>query len=298
MFDLRKHSLRPTIVTAALLLTTAGMLHAQAAGRGNLALGQPTSASSVEPSTNNTADLAVDGSMTTRWSSAYNDVDWWQVDLGSEKTVGAVIINWGPPSIPTRYDVQVSKDGKTFAGAATVTVLFGGAATVVTDAVGESQTMCFQDRLARYVRIVGTQGATSKGMSFREVEIRGGDLALGQPTKASSFANNHSDDLAVDDDVLGMTDFIAARGDAGEWWQVDLGSAVMVSVVNVKWTSIYNSAFEIQTSTDGKSFTTVATGRPVGSNVNRFPERMARYIRIVNSETANAGMSFSIVSVY
>src|SRR5205085_9219943 len=60
----------------------------------NLALNKPATASSVEPGTTLTANLAVDGSTTTRWSSDYVDPSWIQVDLGSTQSIQRVVLRW------------------------------------------------------------------------------------------------------------------------------------------------------------------------------------------------------------
>src|SRR4051812_13377802 len=59
----------------------------------DLAAGRATSASSVEKA-GVESGKAVDGSSTTRWSSAFTDNQWWQVDLGSVRRVSRVELNW------------------------------------------------------------------------------------------------------------------------------------------------------------------------------------------------------------
>ena len=74
----------------------------------NLALNQPATSSG-----NENAGLgplnAVDGNATTRWSSAFVDPSWLQVDLGSAKTIGQVVIEW-QNAYGTAYQIQVSND--------------------------------------------------------------------------------------------------------------------------------------------------------------------------------------------
>jgi hypothetical protein len=52
----------------------------------NLALNKPATCSSTDDATR-TADKAVDGNTSTRWSSAYSDPQWIYVDLGSTQTM-------------------------------------------------------------------------------------------------------------------------------------------------------------------------------------------------------------------
>ncbi len=56
---------------------------AAACGTTDIALNQPTTASSVE-SGQFPASAATDGSTQTRWSSAWSDPQWLEVDLGSD----------------------------------------------------------------------------------------------------------------------------------------------------------------------------------------------------------------------
>ncbi len=67
---------------------------AAAGGRGtaNIALNRPATASSVQVAAY-PASNAVDGNR-TRWSSAFTDPQWLQVDLSSVQSVCQVTLNW------------------------------------------------------------------------------------------------------------------------------------------------------------------------------------------------------------
>src|SRR5438045_7068266 len=78
--------------------------HAQAT---NLALNRPAFASSVYSTL--APSFAVDGQANTRWSSNFNDNEWWYVDLGATYTLSKVVINW-EAAYATTYDLQVSQD--------------------------------------------------------------------------------------------------------------------------------------------------------------------------------------------
>jgi hypothetical protein len=59
----------------------------------NIALDQPTTASSIQgPSW--PASNATDGNLSTRWSSAFSDPQWLEVDLGSTQSICQVVIHW------------------------------------------------------------------------------------------------------------------------------------------------------------------------------------------------------------
>ena len=80
----------------------------------NLALGRPANATSQE-SSNYTPGRAVDGSMSTRWSSMISSSlgdQWWWVDLGSARTFNQVVIKW-ENAYAARYAVCWWSDGDT-----------------------------------------------------------------------------------------------------------------------------------------------------------------------------------------
>src|ERR1700755_1246830 len=58
-----------------------------------LSQGRPATASSVE-NAGPPASAAVDGNPGTRWSSAFSDPQWLQVDLGSRATLSQVVLTW------------------------------------------------------------------------------------------------------------------------------------------------------------------------------------------------------------
>ena len=61
-----------------------------------LSQGKPATASSTE-NAGTPASAAVDGNTGTRWSSAFSDPQWLQVDLGASATISQV----APAAIPT-----------------------------------------------------------------------------------------------------------------------------------------------------------------------------------------------------
>jgi PKD repeat protein len=127
---------------------------------GDLALNQPASASSSEDPSLGPAN-AVDGLSTTRWSSAFRDGEWWQVDLGTAKTVNQVKLNW-EAAYASLYRIGTSTDGTNFVTAADVAGTGPGL-----------QTTAFAARSARYVRVTGTTRATPWGVSFWDASVYG-----------------------------------------------------------------------------------------------------------------------------
>jgi hypothetical protein len=127
---------------------------------GDLAIGKTTIASSQENAGTPAVD-ATDGSLSTRWSSAFSDPQWLQVDLGSPFTITKVVLNW-ENAYAKAYSIQVSDDGTTWTTLYSTTAGKGGTETIPLTGSG------------RYIRLYGTQRATQYGYSLWEFQVFGG----------------------------------------------------------------------------------------------------------------------------
>jgi F5/8 type C domain-containing protein len=74
-----------------------------------LSQGQPATASSVQ-SASFPASAAVDGNAGTRWSSAFSDPQWLEVDLGASASISQVVLEW-ETAYATAFQIQTSPDG-------------------------------------------------------------------------------------------------------------------------------------------------------------------------------------------
>ncbi|WP_084258952.1 penicillin acylase family protein [Microtetraspora malaysiensis] len=126
----------------------------------NLAAGATASASSKESFLYPPAN-ANDGDRSTRWSSAFSDNQYVQVDLGAVTTVGRVILRW-EAAYGKAYRIQTSTDGSAWTTVSTTTAGDGGVDNVA-----------FAPVNARYVRMQGVTRATSYGYSLYEFEVYG-----------------------------------------------------------------------------------------------------------------------------
>ncbi|MER7006562.1 discoidin domain-containing protein [Dactylosporangium sp. NPDC000555] len=107
------------------------------------------------------ASNAVDASTTTRWSSAFSDPQWIQVDLGSTRTINRVRLLW-EAAYASAYQIQTSANGTTWTTVRSITGGDGG----VDDNTGLNAS-------ARYVRIYGTTRATPWGYSLFTFQVYG-----------------------------------------------------------------------------------------------------------------------------
>lgn len=83
----------------------------------DLAQGKTATAQSVADG--NPPERAFDGDPNTRWTSAYDDNQWLQVDLGAATAFDRVVLIWETAYAAT-FKIQVSQDGDTWTDAASV----------------------------------------------------------------------------------------------------------------------------------------------------------------------------------
>src|SRR5579859_343984 len=154
-------------IIATLILALFSVLPKQAlaaCGTTNVALNKTATASSLQAA-GYPASNAVDGSTTTRWSSAASDPQWLQVDLGSTQSICGVTIVW-ETAYAKSYQVQTSNDAATWTTIFTTTTGTGGTATLT----GLSGS-------GRYIRMYGTVRATGYGYSIWEFQVYTGSSA-------------------------------------------------------------------------------------------------------------------------
>ena len=156
-----------SVIAAAALACAATPAHAQEGV--DKALGQLASASSVEgpdhsggacrPPNSCAPGLANDGRTTTRWSSEFNENEFWQVDLGRPRLVDTVALTW-EPAHPELYRISTSLDGVTFTTAAEPTLRLSAAEKATLEVTRRyPHTTSFAARSARFVRITSLKRA-------------------------------------------------------------------------------------------------------------------------------------------
>ena len=125
---------------------------------GSIALNKPVFASSVEEGNGNTPEKAVDGNITTRWSSKYSDPQYIYVDLEDVYEIERVYIEW-EAAYARQYKIQVSNDAQNWTDVHTEYNGDGDIDDISLEAKG------------RYIRVYGMQRATTYGYSIFELGI-------------------------------------------------------------------------------------------------------------------------------
>ncbi|MFF5289426.1 discoidin domain-containing protein [Paractinoplanes globisporus] len=241
----------------------------------NVAAGKTATASSSESALFGPGNVT-DSDPTTRWSSAFSDPQWVQVDLGATYDLNHVSLNW-ESAAASAYQIQTSTNGTTWSTVATKT---GGTSEHVDFAVSGA---------ARYVRVNGTARQSAWGYSLYDLKVwsTGGTstpptatlLSQGHPATASSTENAaFTAPNAVDGNT--GTRWSSAFSDP-QWVQVDLGATHTISQVTLNWEAAYATAYQIQTSANGTTWTTIySTTAGTGGVQTLNVTGSGRYVRV------------------
>ncbi|MEK0314577.1 glycosyl hydrolase [Cohnella sp. 56] len=128
------------------------------AGAANKAYNKSAYSGTVE-SASYPPSLAVDGNGSTRWASAWQNQDWFYVDLGSVQPMSMVKLQW-EAAYAKKFQIQLSNDNISWW-------------TVYTDenGTGGVQYVTFPSTSARYVKLYAYERATTYGYSLYEFEV-------------------------------------------------------------------------------------------------------------------------------
>jgi beta-glucosidase len=296
----RYHRRVVSAVLAALALAVT--LTVSTAGRAEaatlLSQGKPAIASSVE-NASFPASAAVDGNTSTRWSSAFSDPQWLQVDLGSVSTISQVTLDW-ETAYATAFQIQTSTDAANWTSIYSTTTGTGGTQTLNVTGTG------------RYVRMYGTARATGYGYSLWEFQVYGTagsgtggscgttDAAADHPATASSVQDNdpgYSAAYATDGSTV--TRWSSAYSDP-QWLEVDLAGSLPICQVVLNWENAYATAFQVQISNDNSNWTSIfSTTTGTGGTQTLNVTGTGRYIRMYGTARATGyGYSLWEFSVY
>jgi beta-glucanase (GH16 family) len=247
----------------------------------NIAQGKPTTASSVE-SSSFPASNATDGNITTRWSSAFSDPQWLQVDLGQSYNLTHATMTW-EAAAAAAYQLQTSNDGTTWT---TIYSNNNNPADIQDTSLTGS---------GRYVRIYATSRASQWGDSLYELALYGSPSSGGTGTgtllsqgKTATASSSENSSFTAPNAVDGNTStrWSSAFGDP-QWLQVDLGASHTINQVLLNWEAAYATAFQIQTSADASTWTTVYSTSSGTGGIQTLPvSGSGRYVRVYGTARA------------
>jgi beta-glucanase (GH16 family) len=243
----------------------------------DIAKGKPTTSSSVE-SASFPASNATDGDITTRWSSAFADPQWVQVDLGQSYAINHATVTWEAASA-SAYQLQTSADGTNWT---TVYSNNNSPADIQDTALNAT---------GRYVRVYATGRASAYGDSLYELALYGTPSSGGGGTPGGTLLSQGKTATASSSENASFTAPMAVDGNTGtrwssaftdpQWLQVDLGATHTISQVVLNWETAYGTAYQIQTSPDGTNWTTVYSTTTSTGGIQTVPVTgSGRYVRM------------------
>lgn len=285
----------------------------------NIALNKKAYSSAVIGA--NTADLAVDGNDGSRWESIYEDNQYMYVDLGSICKVNGVNINW-ERAAGKEYTIDISDNAKDWKTIYTVN-----------DGKEGNISISFPLVNTRYVRVNGITRTTGYGFSIWELQIMGVEgnkqtettkpaettkqpETTKEPETTKVITTNTTNYAKGGKVTVSSTEgpFVgenAVDGNDGsrwsseftdnQWIAVDLGSIKDVSKVVLNWEAAYGKSYNIQVSTNGTDWKTVATENNSDGGIDTlsFAHTNARYVRMQGvSRATGYGYSLFEFEVY
>lgn len=237
---------------------------------------------------------ALDWNPGTRWATgaAQSNGQWFQVNMGSKKAFDQVSFETKSTDkfdYPRGYQIQVSNDGTTW-----TTVSTG-------QGFGWKQAITFSPQYAQFVRMLQT-GSSPDWWSIAEFHVYSEQQVskTGWTASASSTEAGGSAAGAVDGNLGTRWSSGVAQAN-GQYYQVDLGSNQTFNRILLDTgasTSDYPRGYQIQVSTDGTSWTTVASGSGSAAIVTDFAPQTARYVKVVQTGTSTSWWSIAELNLY
>ena len=268
------------LVATLAVVWTAGCLSIPGFGKGRRPAGaipEPPPKASWEATASSceseqyVARHAIDGDPATRWSSAWSDPQWLQIDMGSLVELCGVVIRW-EAAHALRYRIETSPDGKTWQTARTIPL-----------SDGHTDYVFFRPRAARYVRLLGLERATGWGYSVWEMDLIGSarSPAIMVSGKEVSAAGAVFDGAATS---LWTTPSLPTE------FTVDLRQPLPLGGVRFEWGDRFPARGTVYTSPDARDWNRAGgfDGGRGKFDVVIFPARTCRYFKVSLAEPVDA----------
>ncbi len=264
----------------------------------NKAFGKAAVATSVQSNdqAHYAARFATDGDQRTRWFSISTNDQSLTVDLGSVQAIDRIRISW-ELNYARDLDLQVSSDGIAYTSLKAVS----GNVPETRDNLLVNEYAKLGGR-GRFVRVACLTQATGQGFAINELEVFGfsnttPNLALNKLVRATNTDLSNTGFLfrpgfAVDGNS--QTRWSTLRS-TNQSLVVDLGQAVPFTTIYLNWQAAYGVAFQLQTSIDSTTWTTLATYTNNQAYYNEVrAAATGRYVRMLGQQGGQNGGGFSI----
>ena len=224
---------------------------------------------------------AIDGNMSTRWSSAPMDPQWLLLELEQAKIISGMTIYW-ETAFGEDYSVILSLDGKEWK---TVFKIMG--------ADGKTDDIYFKPQEARYVKIMCQKRATSWGASIFEVKLKGLEEV---PLIAVSSGNNTQVSNIMDGNK--MTSWTTTE-DGHQWVAIDLKKVKPIGGFELNWGENYAKDYQISVSSNSIEWRQVFKSKKTngGKDLIYIDPIAVRFIKIECNEPSTKGYSLGEVFI-
>jgi hypothetical protein len=258
---------------------------------------------SAEESNHFHASFAIDGDLSTRWSSGRASTAWLILDLGEREMIRGLAITWERAFSPSFW-IQASDNAVNWA-----TIDIDGATQP-----GE-QDIPGLDTTARYLRILSQKPSSFGNVSIFEAQVSGdpnvaclttpfscGGPVLLQATRAqaSSTQFSYTPASAAIDGVYSTR--WSSNFTDNEWLAIDLGGVARIDNVRITWEHAFARRYAIQTGDSfGGPWTTAVTidDGAFGTTLSPSIGANARYLRMLGLQRATQyGYSIWELDVY
>lgn len=225
------------------------------------------------------ATNAVDGDVTTRWSSPFEDGHWLIIDTGVDAVISGLVLRW-ESAYASAYRIELSRDGEDWR-----------LAHQTDQGDGELDYIFIEPTWARYCRITCVRRATGWGASLWEV-----DLLDAEHRPVIMIGG------VVDPDAADMLDgrldtMSRAGGKAPETTiEVDFKTIYEVSGLRIDWGKTHADHLTAQSSSDGQDWTAIGeVDRSSGEyDLILGVTRPARFLRLTLARDPNEQAALEI----
>jgi hypothetical protein len=227
-------------------------------------------------------EKAVDGNYNTRWSSAFDDNQFWQIDFPQAKELYGLTLHW-ETAYGEIYEIETSEDGKEFRKV-----------FATEDGDGNTDIIYFKPQLVKSVRFKGIQRGTGWGYSLWEVEFHEG--ACGPRAEADNTIEGGAAELAID-------------GNRDSYWQsqedkkaiitFELPETKNIGGLQLTWAENHAQAYKVDVSRNGSDWSEVYKTEKGngGKDWIYFSARPVKYIRINCLNPAKKASGFQLAEI-
>lgn len=226
-------------------------------------------------------EMALDGDMTTRWSSTFEDNQWWRVDFEVPRMLSGLTIHW-ETAFGERFNIEVAGPDGVFQKV-----------YETEEGDGNRDIIHFAPRMVSTVKFNGVQRGTGWGFSFFEIDWHDGT----QPhaLSASTQRPDAAADLAMDGDLSSAwhsdaTETADLTAQFSRSW--DIGGLLL------NWGADYARSYVVEGSEDSATWHTLyeTTEGNGGKDWIYFAPIQARQVRIRCRESAT-GNGFALSEI-